>query len=255
MQVIISDKMAPTQCHHFHAETIQSMLIDHGRATHHDVSSHLSRCPASPPCCAHLRPATRRQRPAPRHSTCSAAPSCSASEPRQRLRRLLPCILALSASHMLLCPSCLGRNHRRCMSQHECIVKDAECITLVCLQPSRIGASELASSILGPWKRAPKAGRDTYERYTAAISAALGGEASTQVCTSTRHEDECCVEHRMMAVRPDSLLSLLVLQEVQAAAAAAWPVMQSLPPAEQLRGRGSAAALEPIRHAVAVCAR
>lgn len=84
------------------------------------------------------------------------------------------------------------------------------------LQPPRIGASELASSILGPWERAPKAGRDAYERYLAAVSALLGGEASAG--------------------------------EVQAAAAAAWPVLQRLPPAEQLRGRGSATALEPIRY-------
>jgi len=35
--------------------------------------------------------------------------------------------------------------------------------------------------------------------------------------------------------------------EVQAAAAAAWGVLQQLPPPEQLQGRGSAAAMEPIR--------
>jgi hypothetical protein len=58
------------------------------------------------------------------------------------------------------------------------------------LQPSRIGASELAASILGPWERAPKAGRDAYERYTAAISAVLGGEASTQACNPPA--SACC---------------------------------------------------------------
>lgn len=83
------------------------------------------------------------------------------------------------------------------------------------MQASKVGASELAASILGPWGRAPKAGRDAYERYLAAVSALLGGEASSQ--------------------------------EVQAAAAAAWPTLQRLPSPEQLQGRGSAAAMEPIR--------
>lgn len=49
------------------------------------------------------------------------------------------------------------------------------------LQVSGLGAAELAVSILGPWDKAPKAGRVAYEHYTAAIAALLGGESSSEV--------------------------------------------------------------------------
>ncbi len=43
-----------------------------------------------------------------------------------------------------------------------------------------MGGSELAVSILGSWQSAPKAARDAYERFVAAVSALLGGEASSE---------------------------------------------------------------------------
>jgi len=43
-----------------------------------------------------------------------------------------------------------------------------------------VGGSELAVSILGSWQSAPKAARDAYERFVAAVSALLGGEASSE---------------------------------------------------------------------------
>jgi hypothetical protein len=48
-------------------------------------------------------------------------------------------------------------------------------------QGSGTGASELAVSILGPWEQTTKPARAAYERYAAAISALLGGEAATEV--------------------------------------------------------------------------
>lgn len=43
-----------------------------------------------------------------------------------------------------------------------------------------MGGSKLAVSILGSWQSAPKAARDAYERFVAAVSALLGGEASSE---------------------------------------------------------------------------
>jgi len=83
------------------------------------------------------------------------------------------------------------------------------------LQASAVGASPLAASILGPWARAPKAAREDYERYVAAVSALLGGEAASE--------------------------------EVQEAASVAWDVLQAAPPLAKLKGRGSSTALNPIR--------
>lgn len=82
-------------------------------------------------------------------------------------------------------------------------------------QAAAVGGSKLAASVLGPWARAPKAAREDYERYIAAVAALLGGEADGE--------------------------------EVQEAAAAAYGILQSAPPAAKLKGRGSVAALNPIR--------
>ena len=48
------------------------------------------------------------------------------------------------------------------------------------LQGTGVGSSALAVSILGPWRSAPKAARDAYERFVMAVSALLGGEASSE---------------------------------------------------------------------------
>ena len=47
-------------------------------------------------------------------------------------------------------------------------------------QGTAVGGSELAVSILGSWQAAPKAARDAYERFVMAVSALLGGEASSE---------------------------------------------------------------------------
>lgn len=47
-------------------------------------------------------------------------------------------------------------------------------------QGTAVGGSKLAISILGPWQSAPKAARDAYERFVVAVSALLGGEASSE---------------------------------------------------------------------------
>ena len=54
-------------------------------------------------------------------------------------------------------------------------------MSVYAIQVSKLGATELVVSILGPWDKAPKAGRVAYEQYTAAIAALVGGEASTEV--------------------------------------------------------------------------
>lgn len=54
-------------------------------------------------------------------------------------------------------------------------------VSVYAIQVSKLGATELAVSILGPWDKAPKPGRVAYEQYTAAIAALVGGEASTEV--------------------------------------------------------------------------
>ena len=61
-----------------------------------------------------------------------------------------------------------------------------------------MGGSQLATQILGPWDRAPKAGRLAYERFVASVLALLGGEASSQEVRSfsrynpTHHGGACC---------------------------------------------------------------
>ena len=80
-----------------------------------------------------------------------------------------------------------------------------------------MGGSDLALSILGPWSRAPKTARDVYERFVAAVSSLLGGEASSE--------------------------------EVHEAGRVVWSTLSDAPPREPRRGRGSAAALQQIRSA------
>ena len=77
-----------------------------------------------------------------------------------------------------------------------------------------MGGSDLAISILGPWARAPRAARDAYERYVAAVSSLLGGEASSE--------------------------------EVHEAGRVVWSTLADAPPRGPTQGRGSAAAVKQI---------
>ena len=123
------------------------------------------------------------------------------------------------------------------------------------LQVSGLGAAELAVSILGPWARAPRAGRVAYEQYTAAIAALLGGEASTQVPGALKRTTSCKVDlFPSLSECSPSLRSAQhadapsPLQEVHAAASAAWDVLQAeLPKLDKTHGHGSVKALDPIR--------
>ncbi len=81
-------------------------------------------------------------------------------------------------------------------------------------QAAAVGDSDLAVSILGPWVRAPRAARDAYERFVAAVSSLLGGEASSE--------------------------------EVHEAGRVVWSTLTDAPSRERTQGRGSAAAVKQI---------
>lgn len=159
------------------------------------------RFPASRPCSGALRQSLGRRRTS-LHNI-SSAPSCCSrgwrdTDPRRYAGSWIQrqCSLSCMVASITLLPwPHLRVNHweRQPSSMfnlalRRVIVKYQACfpfcrvfVFVYAIQVSKLGATELAVSILGPWDKAPKAGRVAYEQYTAAIAALVGGEASTEV--------------------------------------------------------------------------